>query len=204
MTDAAAVPPPPTLYALANHVLRPGTLTDATLIVIDAQNEYVQGRLPLDGVGAALDEICTLLERARANATPIVHIQHVGAPGGLFDPDGPGGRFCDVLNIRPGFHAEETIIQKRRPNAFSDTNLDTVLKKLGRHKLIVTGFMTHMCVSTSVRAALDLGYESTVVATATATRALAHMDGKTLSARCVQDVSLAALADRFAAVVSTV
>jgi nicotinamidase-related amidase len=61
--------------------------------------------------------------------------------------------------------------------------------------------MTHMCVSSTVRAALDRGYHTTVVAKATATRDLPDTDGGIIPAQILQRASLAALADRFAAIV---
>ena len=64
--------------------------------------------------------------------------------------------------------------------------------------------MTHMCVSSTARAALDLGYETTVVADATATRALPSVDGSSvISAETLHETALAALADRFSAITST-
>ncbi len=69
--------------------------------------------------------------------------------------------------------------------------------------------MTHMCVSTFVRAAVEQhGYSCTVVASATATRdlPLTGTDGeaRTVEAQQVQDSNLAALRDFFACVVSGV
>jgi nicotinamidase-related amidase len=59
-----------------------------------------------------------------------------------------------------------------------------------------------MCVSTTTRAALDLGYRSTVVASATATRDLPHPTGNgVVPARNIHEAALAALADRFAVIV---
>jgi nicotinamidase-related amidase len=59
-----------------------------------------------------------------------------------------------------------------------------------------------MCVSATVRAALDLGYRTTVVADATATRDLPDLAGGVIDAAVVKRVALAELADRFAKVVS--
>ena len=62
--------------------------------------------------------------------------------------------------------------------------------------------MTHMCVSSTARAAMDLGYRVTVAADGTATRALPDATGgAALTAAEVQRAALAALADRFAIVV---
>ena len=67
---------------------------------------------------------------------------------------------------------DETIVYKGLPNAFAGTELDEILKGFGRKNMIAIGFMTHMCVSSTGRAGLDLGYGSAVVANACATRDL--------------------------------
>jgi hypothetical protein len=64
--------------------------------------------------------------------------------------------------------------------------------------------MTHMCVSTTVRAALDLGYRCTVIATACATRDLPDGRGGVVPAGIVHRANLVALADRFTRLVETV
>ena len=92
----------------------------------------------------------------------------------------------------------EKVIEKALPNAFAGTELDAVLAATGRKKLIVIGFMTHMCVSSTVRAALDHGYFCTVEASACATRDLPDGMGGTVAAADLHRASLAALSDRFA------
>lgn len=77
-----------------------------------------------------------------------------------------------------------------------------MLRRLGREELVVVGFMTHMCVSATVRAAKDLGYRSTVVAAACATRDLPGIDGAVVDAASLHRMELAALADLFACVVA--
>ena len=62
--------------------------------------------------------------------------------------------------------------------------------------------MTHMCVSSTVRAALDLGYRCSVVAGACATRDLPDGAGGVIAANQLQRAELAALADRFATVLA--
>ena len=95
------------------------------------------------------------------------------------------------------------MIEKPRPNAFSSTTLQESLETLGKQEVILAGFMTHMCVSSTARAALDLGYRTTIVAAATATRDLPGPDGTPVEAPALQRASLAALADRFAILAST-
>lgn len=188
--------PPPTLLQMAGAHPTPAHLSESVLLVIDAQREYVGGALPLVGVGRALAEGGQLLARARAAGTPIVHVVHRGH-GGLFNPEGPSFRIAAPFTPKAG----ETVVTKILPNAFAGTTLGEVLARTGRKRLIVVGFMTHMCVSSTVRAALDQGYVTTVVASATATRDLPDGHGGAISAAVVQETSLAALADRFATVV---
>jgi nicotinamidase-related amidase len=61
--------------------------------------------------------------------------------------------------------------------------------------------MTHMCVSSTARAALDLGYRTTVVSDGSATRALpSPIDGSAIPGEAVHQAALAELADRFSIV----
>jgi nicotinamidase-related amidase len=76
--------------------------------------------------------------------------------------------------------------------------LDAVLGGAARKNIIVAGFMTHMCVSSTARAALDLGYRVTIDAAACATRDLPDGAGGRVEADVVHKVALAELADRFA------
>ncbi|MBZ0215008.1 MAG: cysteine hydrolase [Fimbriimonadaceae bacterium] len=140
------------------------TFGNAVLMVINAQNEYLDGALAIPDISPAVTEISRLLARARASGTPIMYLQHVDQPGGLFDPGGRGGRFIDV--IAPD--NDEYIVQKTAANGFAATNLAAQLEHIGRKKLIIAGFMTHMCVSFTARAAVELGYPTSVVANACA------------------------------------
>jgi nicotinamidase-related amidase len=190
---------PRTLRDLAGASATPPKLADSTLVLIDAQQEYVTGRLPLAGVEAALREAGALLAAARAAGATVVHVQHKGRAGGLFDPDGPYFAINEAVAPRPG----ESLVHKGLPNAFAGTDLEALLKAGGARSLVFAGFMTHMCISSSVRAALDLGYASTVVAGACATRDLPDGQGGVVTAASLHRAEMAALADRFALIVES-
>src|SRR5262245_15760114 len=53
-------------------------------------------------------------------------------------------------------------------SGFVNTDLDLQLKKHGVHQLIVIGLIAHTCIEATVRYAVELGYEVTVVRDATA------------------------------------
>jgi nicotinamidase-related amidase len=194
---------PQSLLAMAGAPLNPSPWDKAALVLIDAQMEYVDGRLALPCVKPALDEGARVLELARRKGAPVIHIVHHGRPGGAsFDPNGPSSKIAPEVAPRTG----ESIIAKGLPNAFAKTDLQKTIDATGRKELVVVGFMTHMCVSATVRAALDLGYRTTVVADATGTRDLpdplvAPEAHGVQSAETVHRATLAALADRFAIVV---
>lgn len=189
-----------TLLQLAGANLTPPTLAEATVVVIDAQREYVDGRLPLPGGRPALANIAALLEAARAAGAPVVHVRHKGKAGGLFDPGETVFQIADEAAPADG----ETVIDKGLPNAFAGTQLAAELERAGRKRLILAGFMTHMCVSSTARAALDLGYQTTVLSDASATRDLPRSDGSGVHAAAdLHEAELAALADRFAIVCPT-
>lgn len=187
---------PKTLLQLAGAPMHPSPWEQAALVIIDAQNEYTTGLLPLTGVTAAVAETRKLLDTARAKGTPVIHVVHVGKPGGAFNPEGPGGQIVPELTPNDG----ETIVRKGLPNAFAGTDLVDKLKATGRKELIIAGFMTHMCVSATARAALDHGYRATVVADACATRDLPDPLGGVIKAEQLHRAALTELADRFSVI----
>ena len=191
---------PFTLRAAAGLPPIYGPMNDAVLIVIDAQLEYGDtGALALPNLEPALDNVAALLDAGRSAGAEIVHIAHEGSPGRAFDPQ-RGGR---IFNAAAPLE-DETMLGKGLPNSFAHTGLQNHLAAIGRPHLILCGFMTHMCVSSTARAALDLGYETTVVSDATATRSLPATDGgDAIPADAVHAAALAALADRFSAINTT-
>jgi len=192
------VPDPNTLRALAGLPLAPVSLSDSTLVLIDCQNTYTRGVMELEGVQQALDEAAALLDRARSAGIPVIHIQHDDGPGSLYDIGGESGAIVAQVAPRHG----EPVVVKNYPNSFVQTDLDELLKSRDASNLVLAGFMTHMCVNSTARGAFNLGYAPTVVAAATATRALPSLGGDPVPAEAMQAASLAALADLFAVVVA--
>ncbi len=183
-----------TLLDLSGADTTPAALSNAVLILIDIQNEYFNGPLLLEGVAAATAQAAVLLGRARAAGAPIIHIRHRGRAGGAFDPDAPQGQIHDDVAPLGG----EMVIEKGLPNAIAGTNLAEALTAHPGKQLIICGFMTHMCVSATARAALDLGFLPTAAMDATGTRALPDPYGGVVPAETVHRTALAELADRFA------
>ena len=192
-------PIPKTLARHAGLSQIPAHSSDAVLLLIDAQREYTTGKVPLAGIGPAVEEGARLLAFARAQRMPIFHAIHHGKPGAaLFDPQRDGSAFIDTLAPQSG----ETVQVKSLPNAFAGTPLADLVRATGRREIVIAGFATHMCVSATARSALDHGFRTTVVAAATATRDLPHACGAGVTrAAVIQEGTLAALADRFSVVI---
>jgi nicotinamidase-related amidase len=185
-----------TLLQFGNALPPLPVLSDSVLIVIDAQEEYRSGGLPLAGIGASLARLAALLAAVRAAGTTIIHIAHRGAAGEFFDPEGHGAIMPEVAP-----HAGEPVIWKPEPSAFTGTDLGTRLEALGAKTLILAGFMTHLCVSSTAREAMERGYAVTVAADATATRPLPDpLGGADVAAVELQRAALAALSDCFAGI----
>ena len=110
------------------------------------------------------------------------------------------GAQVELLSPKDG----EPVIVKNYPNSFTQTQLDALLKQSGIENLILVGFMSHMCVNSTARGAFDMGYRPTVVASATATRALPlKTTGEIVPSAQVHSAALAALSDLPAAVVAS-
>jgi nicotinamidase-related amidase len=185
---------PKTLLELSGADLRPPRLRDAVLVMIDLQNEYLAGPIALPDARRAIAKAEKLLARARDAGAAIIHIAHKGRPGGLFDRDAERGAIVSALTPLPN----EPVIEKGLPNAFAGTDLQTQLVAIGRKDLVLAGFMTHMCISSTARAGLDLGYRITVDADSCATRDLPDGRGGVIVAANIHEVALAELSDRFA------
>jgi nicotinamidase-related amidase len=183
-----------TLLELAGADLGLPRLRDACLVLIDLQYEYLAGPIALPDARRAIANAARLLARARAAGTSIFHIAHKGRPGSLFDRAAERGAIVTELAPLPG----EPVIEKSLPNAFAGTDLQVRLAAAGRKEIIVAGFMTHMCISSTARAGLDLGYRITVDANSCATRDLPDGRGGSIPAATIHEVALVELSDRFA------
>ena len=188
----------PTLRDLTGMSPDPTPISTSALVLIDCQQTYREGVMQLEGVEPALEEAAELLRRFREAGRPVIHIMHDAGEGTPYDVGAPIGQIADIVAPVDG----ETVIIKRFPSAFEQTELDWELKKHGVDNVIYVGFMTHMCVNSTARSGFNKGYSNTVVAGATATRALPNpTGGEDVPAEQLQAASLSALADMFAVVV---
>lgn len=170
------------------------------LLIIDFQNEYFDGRMPVPNAAEALSNAKRLIDKADASGMPVYHVQHVTPPGTpIFAKDGKTVAFHP--NIMPG--PNHKTVQKSSVSVFPTTDIDAKLKADGVKTLIVTGLMTHACVAGATRDAVPLGYDVIVAADACATRDITGPDGKTVPHTELHRSSLVSLADTFADILDT-
>ncbi len=192
---------PATLLELAGGQYSEVKWSNCAIVFIDFQNEYVDGAMPLGEPGAkATKNARLILDQARKDNRPIFHIAHHGEKNdGVFDPSTKNVDIVESLQPIDG----EKVITKKHPNAFYNTSLQADLESTAAKQVLFVGFMSHMCVSSSVRAAFDLGFECVVARDACATRALPDPQGNTISADTMHNTAMAAIHDRFTALITT-
>lgn len=167
----------------------------AALLVIDMQRDFCapggyadRAGLDIEQLRAPIEPIRQLLVAARRCGLFIVHTRegHRADLSDLCDPKqrraeasgapigspGPMGRLMvrgeygndliDELKPEPG----EPVIDKPGYSAFAHTDLELLLRNRGIRQLILTGVTTEVCVSSTLRQAVDLGYACLTVADA--------------------------------------
>ncbi|KAL8665812.1 MAG: hypothetical protein Q9202_001934 [Teloschistes flavicans] len=144
------------------------TPADTALVIIDAQNEYAHGKLAIFEVEKSRRVIGEVVgkwraargEGERGGGGVVVHVCHEtpeGAP--VFTPGTELAEEFEEVKAGSG----EEVIHKPKPCAFSDTTLDAYLKNRGINKILLVGYMAHVCISATSRMGAEMGYEVSVV-----------------------------------------
>lgn len=137
---------------------RPNT----ALVVIDVQNGVVGDAYDRDAVVA---NVGTVVEKARAAEIPVVWVQH--SSDNLVE----GSEQWEIVpELSP--NASEPLVQKRYPDSFEETTLESVLDDLAVGSLVVVGAQTDECVRSTLHGAIARGYDATLVSDAHTTEDL--------------------------------
>ncbi|HEY3928454.1 MAG TPA: isochorismatase family protein [Candidatus Koribacter sp.] len=140
-------------------------MSKTAVVVIDVQEGILSG---ISGARAeeaekALDamvwRIHDLLKRARVAQVPVIYVQHEGEIGHRLEPGSAGYPIREEISMKRG----DFLIHTKYCDSFHETALQSALEKLAVDHLIICGCMTQYCVDTSVRRAVSLGYNVTLV-----------------------------------------
>ncbi|QQK76686.1 cysteine hydrolase [Salicibibacter cibarius] len=172
------------------------------LIVVDIQNDYFpNGKMELSNPDKAAENAAKVIDWFRQNNKDnIFHVQHIAASPelGFFLPNTEGAEIYET--VQPLENEDVTV--KNFPNSFLQTDLESKLREKGVTKAVVVGMMTHMCIDATVRAAVDLGFETTLIEDACATRELSYQE-RTVPAEQVHSAFVSAVDGMYATVIST-
>jgi nicotinamidase-related amidase len=127
-----------------------------TLIVIDVQNEFSEkGKRPVPNFQSAVQVISKRVEQARSENRPIAWVRHFNKlnESKAFLPGTWGAEFNSGFGVNPG-RSLEVEFQKNVYGAFTGTEVGNWLKKIGSDTIMIVGFYTHACVSTTAREAI--------------------------------------------------
>jgi nicotinamidase-related amidase len=171
------------------------------LIVIDVQNEYVGGNLPIEypPVELSLANIGRAMDGARKAGIPVVVVQNLlpeTAP--IFARGTAGGELHPTVAGRVHDH----FIEKGMPGSFTGTDLEGWLRGRGIDTLTVVGYMTHNCDFSTVVQGMHLGFSMELLGDATGSLPYGNRAGSA-TAEEIHRVMTVVMQARFAAVMTT-
>src|SRR4051812_3391011 len=129
-------------------------------VVVDLQIAMVDGEEKAHRAEQLLETVTSLLADARAANVPVIFIQHTHARYEAMMEGNPGWQIHPAISPLPG----ERIIQKRAADSFAGTPLRSELDALGITHFVLVGMQTELCIDTTARRAISLGYDVTLVA----------------------------------------
>ncbi len=145
------------------------------LLVIDVQNEYFTGALPITHPAGHLDRILTVMDAAQGKIPTIVvqhHFPQLDRP--FFQRGSHGWELHPEVAGRP----RDLLVEKTLPGSFTHTPLDAWLRERGIDTVTIAGYMTHMCCDTTAREAVHRGFNVEFLSDATGTLPLSNAAGE--------------------------
>lgn len=135
-------------------------VSSSALLVIDVQREQFDKSTPVYKADELLQNITSLISKARQEGVPVFFIQHSADSYLKFGSEG----WQLHSQIQP--LAGEPIIHKKQTNSFTKTDLQEKLKNRNVEEVVVTGLVSHGCVKATCLGALEVGYKVVLVSDA--------------------------------------
>jgi len=137
------------------------------LLVIDVQNEYFVGKLPITYPANTLPNILRAMDAAQIAGVPVIVVQHAAPQpdSSVFRRGSLEWQLRSEVAVRP----RAALIHKHLPGSFTGTDLEQWLHDRQIDTITISGYMTQMCCDTTARQALHLGFEVEFLSDATGT-----------------------------------
>ena len=147
----------------------------SALLIVDAQVGVLSSVWESARVVANLER---LVSRARSAGVPVIWVQHS-------DEELKYG--SAAWKLAPSFvpTATEVIIHKKFNSSFAETDLQRKLKDLGISRIVLAGAATNWCIRSTAYAALERGYDLTLISDAHSTEPIRLDDGTVVSASSI-------------------
>ena len=165
------------------------------LLIVDMQNDFVRKGAPMEVPDArvTIPQHQELLAFCRESGIPIIYTKFVAGPKRtlmwewspqleppiwacqrayrrLYHDVGKELDCADIIDeIYPA--PNDYLVEKYGYGAFSNTNLEDILRSLHVESLVVTGTVTQICVEETARESFKRGYATTLIADAVSTYA---------------------------------
>ncbi|BEI84777.1 hypothetical protein CcaverHIS002_0501780 [Cutaneotrichosporon cavernicola] len=172
------------------------SISDSVLLIVDAQGEYADGHLKVTNIATSRPALHKLYERYRDGGGDVVHIVHEVAEGTpVFTPG--TALAAEFPELQPKSD-KEPVVPKKFPGSFCQTQLSDVLAKMGKKKVVIVGYMAHVCVSTTAREASQHGYDVLIARDAIGDRDIPGATGQE-----VTDMVCHELGDAFGTIINS-
>lgn len=135
------------------------------LLIIDTQKAMFMEDDLVYQADELVKTINKLLYYARTNKYKVIYIQHCGEKGHHLEHGTELWEIHNELTPRP----DDTVIQKKVPDSFYETELEKVLNKSDIKHLILAGIQTEICIDTTCRSARSKNYQVTLASDAHST-----------------------------------
>ncbi len=146
----------------------------------------------------AEEQTAHLLALFRGRGLPVVHVHHDDPdPASDFHPGTPGHAPLPCATPVSG----EVVLHKTGSSGFAGTGLDAHLRQIGVGRIVIIGAVAAFCVTSTTRAASDLGFGVILPGDALIGFDIAAHDGGRIDADTVLRVTLSLLGADFAQLV---
>jgi len=153
----------------------------SVLVVVDVQVGVMNDAWDAPRI---IQNVARAIERARALEVPVIWVQHSGAD---LPQGSPEWQLVPALQPKN----DEPLIHKRFESSFEQTALEDQLATLGATHMVLAGAATNWCIRATAYAALDRGYDLTLINDAHTTGTIELDNGARIeAANIIQELNI--------------